>query len=210
MSTAGVPLRVGRAFALASAVGATLLLQACSGLSGVGGETEFSCKAGKGVPCQSISGNNANYEANNLPFQRPAEPQGEAKEAGEPAPGRKSLNYHAPASLPTAQDARADRGLVSPSVMAAPSTGVPMRTPERILRVWFAPTELADGTFEDQRYVYVTVAPGRWLIDMNRQALSDRYAPVRNITPAAAQQSAATPPRPPAEQAREVIQQRTQ
>lgn len=153
------------------ALGMLALAMACGGCSitGVSGSGEFSCAAGEGVPCQSISGINANYAAGNLPFQRdPSSAEADSSATGKTAePYRKSLNYHSPEEFPTARAAQPGQPGMSPSALQAPTSGTPIRTPERLLRVWYAPANQPDGTLLDQSYAYIVVSPGRWLMDTN-------------------------------------------
>ena len=65
-------------------------------------------------------------------------------------------------------------------VMSQPvHTGTPIRSAPRILRVWFAPWEDADGDLHDQSYVYLPVDAGRWLIEHTQRRIQDGYRPVR-------------------------------
>ena len=54
-----------------TALGATVLLAACTNMSGLSGSSSFACKAPDGVTCDSVSGTYANAVQNNLPSQRP-------------------------------------------------------------------------------------------------------------------------------------------
>ena len=49
--------------------------------------------------------------------------------------------------------------------------GRPLRSGERILRVWVAPWVDADGDFHDQAYLYLVVDHGRWLVERERARL---------------------------------------
>ena len=129
-------------------------LSGCAGtLSGVGeGGSKFACKAPDGVTCSSLSGVYANAVANNLPALRK---EGKGDETyGNPAP-------------PSA-------GQI---VGHAPSSGEPIRSQPKILRVWIAPWEDADGDLHDQSYIYVVTNPGRWLLEHNQKQIIDRYRP---------------------------------
>jgi conjugal transfer pilus assembly protein TraV len=121
-----------------------------STMSGLDGETKFSCKAPDGVTCSSLSGVYANAVANNLPALR-KEGKGEA-----------------------AGSAVAKAGEIAGR---APSSGDPIRSQSKVLRIWIAPWEDSDGDLHDQSYVYVVADPGRWVIEHNQKRIIDRYRP---------------------------------
>lgn len=60
-----------------------------------------------------------------------------------------------------------------------PTSGEPMRSPPRVLRVWLAPIEDADGDFRDQAYLYITANSGRWNVEHTRSAVRDEFQPLR-------------------------------
>lgn len=49
--------------------------------------------------------------------------------------------------------------------------GDPLRSGERVLRVWVAPWVDADGDFHDQSYVYLVVDHGRWIVERERERI---------------------------------------
>ncbi|WP_157271168.1 TraV family lipoprotein, partial [Azohydromonas aeria] len=164
---------------LAAAI-AAVLCGACTNLSGLDGSSSYACKAPAGVACQSVSGTYANALASNLPAQRARTGAPGPATAG-PAP--------AAAALPA----------TAPGTPGSPASA--LRSPPRILRLWFKPWEDADRDLYDQGYVYVQIDGGRWLVDHAQRLIRDAYAPVRPPvavrTPAAAPASA-TPPAGPA------------
>ncbi|MDD5298834.1 MAG: type IV conjugative transfer system lipoprotein TraV [Rhodocyclaceae bacterium] len=129
-------------------------LNGCAGtMSGMtGSDSKFACKAPDGVTCSSLSGVYANAVANNLPALR-KDDKGDAsgKAAMPPSPGE--------------------------VVGHAPSSGDPIRSQPKILRVWIAPWEDTDGDLHDQSYVYVVADPGRWMLEHNQKQIIDRYRP---------------------------------
>lgn len=152
------PLR-GCAFALCAGV-----LCGCANLSGVGGTSEYGCKAPDGVRCDSVSGNYANALQRNLPSQQPKPGSASAPDAAPeraPAPLR-------PVSLGGAVPLAGD-------VYRAPQ----LRAQARILRLWYKPWEDADRDLYDQGYLYVQIDAGRWLIDHAQRRLRADYAPIR-------------------------------
>lgn len=128
------------------------LLAGCSSMSGFDAKTSFACKAPDGVRCQSMTGIYANIEAKALSGQR---------------------------SLSGAKHDEQVTGSAG-SVLGSPiSSGTPIHSAPRILRIWFAPWEDADGDLHDQGYVYLTINNGSWLIEHNQRRISDAFQPVR-------------------------------
>ncbi len=151
-------------------------LSGCASYSGLDADSKFSCKAPDGVTCMSVSGIYANAKANNLPAQRQKHDDGQPKGPAEPVSGRGvPREYGAPensvAMLGTTEK-------TSPKAMSAPNSGAPLRTPERILRVWLAPFEDQEGDLHDQKYFYVTVNSGAWTIEANRVNIRQKFQQV--------------------------------
>jgi len=148
----------------AAVLGGVLLSGCASTMSGLDGEAKFACKAPEGVSCASLSGVYANAVADNLPGLRKDKPAPTvAQQTPPPIQGR------------------------------APSSGEPIRTPPKVLRLWIAPWEDADGDLHDQSYVYVVADPGRWVIEHNQRRIIDRYRPTF-IQPQAPQSKEAPKP----------------
>ena len=125
-----------------------LALGGCAGtLTGMDGESKFSCKAPDGVTCSSLSGVYANAglrkDAKGDPTVRPA-----AKESPD--------------------------GTITGQVA---SSGDPLRTQARVLRIWIAPWEDTEGDLHDQSYIYVVANAGRWAIEHSQRHIVDRYRP---------------------------------
>jgi len=158
---------------------ALLLLGGCSNLAGVGGGSSYACKAPDGVRCESVSGTYHNALHGNLPSQRrgSAAPQ-------EPAPPLRTALPDASAAASGSTAAHAG-GSVSSATAATRTlppgayTGIPLRSPTRILRLWVKAWEDADGDLVDQGYLYVPVDTGRWLIEHRQRPVREAYAPVR-------------------------------
>lgn len=147
-------------------VGATLSIAAsgCS-MSGLGGSSEFQCKAPEGIPCQSVSGVYANDMADNLPSGRSHPVRSPASEGGtETVP---VATAHAP-------------GLVG-SAAAAPALGA-IRSEPTVIRIWMAPWEDADGDLNEESRVYLQIDNGRWLIEHNRDRIRAEFAPASPVT----------------------------
>lgn len=133
----------------------TALLTGCSG---IGASGDYGCKAPDGVSCMSVSGVYANSTQNNLPSQRKANGDKPAKET---------------------QYQSADKGSVIGRTI---SSGDPLRSKTRVLRVWVAPWEDNDGDLNDQSYAYVVADNGKWMIDHNRRNIANEFAPIKPPT----------------------------
>lgn len=149
----------------------TSLMAGCGSMSGLDASSNFSCKAAPGVTCQSISGVHQNAIAGNLPFQK----QGDAS-INANAPDSKSSDEHKPATYGTVK--YEDKAKMSPRDMVATSSGMPVRQPPLVLRVWMAPYEDEAGDLYDQSYFYAMVHSGRWMIEANRSSISNQFRPI--------------------------------
>lgn len=58
-----------------------------------------------------------------------------------------------------------------------PYSGMPIRTPEQVIRVWIAPWEDKDGDLRDQSFVYLTLRTSRWQIAHSQEVLINEYRP---------------------------------
>jgi conjugal transfer pilus assembly protein TraV len=131
---------------------ATTLLAGCaSSLSGLGGTDRYACRAPEGAQCTSVSGVYANTARGVLrPDKLAADKPSPATPAAYGASPR-------PAAVPTAA-----------------ATSAPLRSAPRVLRLWIAPWEDADGDLHEDAFVHVVVDTGRWLIEHVRPALRSR------------------------------------
>jgi conjugal transfer pilus assembly protein TraV len=126
-----------------------LLVTGCAGtMTGLDGQGGFSCKAPDGISCASLSGVYANAVQNNLPGQRPT----------------------------VKADNVRDQAVRINS--AAPRSGEPIRSAQKVRRVWIAPWEDEDEVLHDQAYVYMVVDPGRWQVEHSRRKATEGYRPV--------------------------------
>ncbi len=188
---------------LVLAILSSTVLAGCAA-SGLDAKSKFACSAPDGVTCMSVSGVYANARAGTLPSQQVggAVQTAEATRASGTAERPASVPPNAAAMNPTPAGAPA-----SPRDMHAPYMGMPVRTAERVLRIWMSPYEDPDGTLFDQSYFYVTVAGGRWQVENNR--ISPRQA-IRQITPLSTDNPANREPsvqlRSPQQQAQSMVQ----
>ena len=147
------------------------LLAGCSA-SGLDAKTSFACKAPDGVTCMSVSGVYETSRHNALPGQQP----------GTSNPG---LKADPPAGAPYRTPANASIEGVPIGRRAPLTSGTPLRSAPRVLRIWLAPYEDSEGDLRDQTHIYVTVDRGAWQIEHTRRAIQDRFAPIRAVVPAA-------------------------
>ena len=129
-----------------------LALTGCSSLmSGLDGQGGFSCKAPDGISCSSLSGVYANAIQNNLPGQRPQITASKSADGGQ-----------------------VSARLTKNSLQA----GDPLRSAQKVRRVWLAPWEDEDEILHDQSYFYMVVDAGRWQLEHSRRQATERYRPV--------------------------------
>lgn len=128
-------------------------LVGCTSMSGYDAKAAFACKAPDGVLCESMSGIYANALHKNLPGQRVNTKQ-----------DKRSV----------AQAVPLKKGVITSPI----SSGMPIRSAPRILRVWFAPWEDSDKDLHDQSYVYLLVDSGDWRIEHYQQRIQNTYRPV--------------------------------
>jgi conjugal transfer pilus assembly protein TraV len=160
---------------LAVALSALTALSAgcASTMSGVGGAGSYACQAPSGTQCTSVSGVYANSTHGALP----AAILPKAASAPSPSPGTSVTVTAAITSPPTA----------------------PIRSQPRVLRLWIAPWEDADGDLHEASVVHVLVDAGRWLIERvlpaNRNGI-DAVRPPRPSHVPASGGSSLTDPEP--------------
>ena len=153
---------------------ACAFVSGCASMAGVGGTSEYSCKAPEGVKCDSVSGTYYNSVQNNLPSQRQS---GRVTRQDEALAAKRSVA----STIYTTSTLAPLTGATSSGVALPPAayTSMPLRSPARVLRLWVKPWEDADGDLMDQLYVYVPVDTGRWLVDHAQRQIRDAYAPLR-------------------------------
>ena len=148
------------------AVVTTIVLSGCaSSLSGVGSTENYACKAPIGAQCTSVSGvyANANPVAARAVHEAPLPSQSLLATMAGPAPARQAK----PAS-PTGTSMVPPSG-ASAGAATAPSPAA-LRSAPRVMRLWIAPWEDADGDLHDASFVHVVIDTGRWLIERVRPA----------------------------------------
>ncbi len=141
------------------AVLAAAVLGGCSSITGF--SSEYNCAIQPDGICASLS---TAYDMANrgaLPGQKAA--------AAPAAPV---------ATAAPAAEATAGQGQISPAQMHTPSSGAPLRIQPTVLRVWVAPWEDDLGALRDQSYAYLSIDPGRWVVETNRAAIRNQFRAV--------------------------------
>jgi conjugal transfer pilus assembly protein TraV len=132
------------------------LTAGCSDLSGLGGTSQFACKAPVGVHCESLSATYYNSVANNLPAQR-----------------------RTPASSGKINNATRDPQPATNQAADGPAPGfapVALRSPSREMRIWIKAWQDEDKDLTDQSYVYLVVNEGQWRVAHVQQQERDAFA----------------------------------
>lgn len=172
------------AIALSSAL--AIALGGCaSNLSGLGGAPAYACKAPVGAQCTSVSGVYANALLGmavvpNPPASNSVSASTVETKAAKPVVATTPHVHHEHAQRPT---------------IASPTGANALRSSPRVLRMWVAPWEDADGDLHEDSVVHVVVDTGRWLIERVRPAPRARLDAVAPPRPLAT--SPATPPAEP-------------
>ena len=167
-TTRVTPMRLAQAIAWFS----TAILSGCaSSLSGVGGTESYACKAPIGTQCTSVSGVYANAGAlgHRAVYEALRLQQGLLATASVPDPTRpRHTQSAAPPGASTAPASGVSAGAAKSTTPAA------LRSPPRVVRLWIAPWEDADGDLHDASFIHVVVDTGRWLIERVRPAPRSR------------------------------------
>lgn len=163
-------------FSIFVSAASTLLLSGCMNLSGLDAKKEFTCEAPDGVSCMSISGVAANVDRNNLPKTvKQLEQEELARDVSTNSSAQKPTEEKPSDAKPQAIPSYGAEPVLSPANMLTLGSGTPVRVPPKELRIWMAPTEDTDGDLNEQRYIYVVVNDGRWMVDATRINPRSKY-----------------------------------
>lgn len=133
---------------------AAIGLTGCAGgLSGYDAQTRSSCSVSEGVGCTPVSDVYARAMAGTLPGQQTSQNQAEARPY-----------------MPSAGN------VASQAIRPSMSSGMPIRTAPRVLRIWFAPWKDELDVLHDQRHSYITLDQGRWLIEHNQNQVMRSFS----------------------------------
>ena len=152
---------------LSAAVVCLTLLAGCGDMTGLGGKSEYACKAPEGVQCNSVSGN----YYNSLTLGGGAAAKGAAAKGRPPA---------APRSMYTMAKAASSGSSMQGLPAFEPAA---LRSPPRVMRLWIKPWEDSDHDLHDQSFVYLQTDPGRWQIAHAQRQIRDAYAALKPPVP---------------------------
>lgn len=140
-------------------------LLGCASMSGLDGDNKVKCSADtQGMPCTPLS---KVYEATVINGRKPVSGVVSTTAAGP------VLNVDRTAVTGTGRDYFAERAVLT--------SGAPMRSAPRVLRIWIAPWEDNNNVLNDQKLAYLTIDSGRWLIEHNQRQIIDNFAPTRLV-----------------------------
>ncbi|WP_060348466.1 type IV conjugative transfer system lipoprotein TraV [Burkholderia territorii] len=174
-------------------------LGACSGLSGVGASTSFACDAARGVQCQSLEVVENAYRSGTLNQLKNGGAPGSVSDVTV-APVHKVAAAGSTSTSTAAQTGAAPTTVVDyiyPTDTRTPYSGMPIRTPEKVIRVLVFAYRDAEDDLHDNAYFYTTVSGGAWRIDASRfnpKASFRQVYPLQADAPATGGGQAATAP----------------
>lgn len=70
-----------------------------------------------------------------------------------------------------------DAAQVNNALRKTPYSGMPVRTPVSVLRIWVAPWEDLDHDLRDQSFMYVALNESKWQIAHNQESIINEYRP---------------------------------
>lgn len=173
--------RAARLTVLIAATAVAALAGCASNLVGYSAETAHTCTRDEGVGCTPVSDVYKMAMAGKLPGQT-----GSTKDS----------NGQAAAVL---------QNLASAAQRPAMSSGLPVRTAPRVLRIWYAPWRDGLDVLHDQRHSYLTLDTGRWLIEHNQERLMREFGPTRLLQGSSADGASSAPNAQTARQPRSAI-----
>ena len=186
-----------RVHAVVTTLAASVLATGCGSITGLDGQSGYSCKAPDGVKCDSVSGNYHNAIQNNLPSQRRAPTSSGGAEAPPALPahqaGAFSVSTPSASTVSVSNPAMSTAVRTSITVEPTPHHAAPLRASPRVMRLWIKPWEDLDRDLNGEAMVYVQVDNGRWLVDHVQRQTREPYAPVRLPTSPVATSAKAGP-----------------
>jgi conjugal transfer pilus assembly protein TraV len=85
----------------------------------------------------------------------------------------------APAALETATPTAMSETLVEPAPVPKIDDPTPIRTPSKVMRIWVAPWEDADGDLNVSGYVFTELEQRRWMIGKSAPAQNPTISPLQ-------------------------------
>ncbi|MBW3499956.1 TraV family lipoprotein [Janthinobacterium sp. NKUCC08_JDC] len=173
-----IPSNSFRVNNLSAAAVCLTFLAGCGDMTGLGGKSEYACKAPEGVQCNSVSGN----YYNSLTLGGGAAAKGAAAKGRPPA---------APRSMYTMAKAASSGSSMQGLPAFEPAA---LRSPPRVMRLWIKPWEDSDHDLHDQSFVYLQTDSGRWQIAHAQRQIRDAFAPLKPPAPQQASSSGTASP----------------
>jgi conjugal transfer pilus assembly protein TraV len=164
------------------ATAALSVITGCTSLSGLGGSSSLSCALPAGSTCKPVIDVYKNTPTTTTSTNQSAPSAASAVGSGVPAAqGEASPS---PLTLPVSavQSMAAPRAYYAGNAAASrpsPTSGTPVRSATRMMRIWIAPYEDDEGALRDHGYLYVMVDAGRWQVEHNRATIVRQYGPIK-------------------------------
>jgi conjugal transfer pilus assembly protein TraV len=176
-----------------------LALSGCGSLSGIGGTSSLSCPLPNGALCKPITEvykmplkASADAAQATIPMASQAatttytpttgeeyrEPLVSTSDASKALVAKGGTSVQALPTAPGLTRYEPSPGLLPAASRVAPSSGAPIRSAAKMLRIWLAPYEDDEGALRDHGYMYVMVDPGKWQVEYNQQRIMKQYAPI--------------------------------
>ena len=164
------------------------ILSGCSTtMSGLGGSSEFNCKAPVGIPCRSVSAVDHAVQTGQVGRAGPSAQTPTSSVAPGELPSRPAI-YQNEGGVAGAVQVRTIVPAGSDGAEGDASLGA-IRSEATVIRIWIAPYEDNDGDLHEASRVYLQIDSGRWLIEHNRERIKRDFSP----GPARGGQAAAAP-----------------
>jgi len=126
----------------------------------------------------SLAGCSAKYGCKGMPDDPTCTSAVEAYKATDKAKSTVHSSDTAPAASETAATAMPET-LVEPAPVPRIDDPTPIRTPSKVMRIWVAPWEDADGDLNVSGYVFTELEQRRWMIGKSAPAQSPSISPLQ-------------------------------
>jgi conjugal transfer pilus assembly protein TraV len=158
------------------------VITGCTSLSGLGGSSSLSCALPAGSTCKPVID-----VYKNTPTTTTSATPTNAAVVASAAPATPAVRGEAspsPLTIPVSavQAMAAPRAYYAGNTASgrpAPTSGTPVRSATRMMRIWIAPYEDDEGALRDHGYLYVMVDAGRWQVEHNRATIVRQYGPIK-------------------------------
>jgi conjugal transfer pilus assembly protein TraV len=164
------------------------VISGCTSLSGLGGSSSLSCALPAGSTCKPVidvykntpptttTTSTSTSTNQSAPSAASVVGSGVAAAQGEASPSPLTVPVSAVQSMAAPRAYYAGNAASS---RPAPTSGTPVRSATRMMRIWIAPYEDDEGALRDHGYLYVMVDAGRWQVEHNRATIVRQYGPIK-------------------------------